>query len=102
MPDTDPVTQKLFEDVLDEVQQIHDDFTVVATHVEDYDQYGAQCQLECANGWCDWAWNLREEIWNRKQCLYDSIIVEGFLNDKGEKICIDNNTIHHWVFDFIK
>ena len=102
MSDTDPVTQKLFEDVLDKVQQIHNDFTVIARHVEDYDQYGAQCQLECANGWCDWAWKLREEIHNRKMSLYKSIIKDGFTTDKGEKICIDNMTIHHWVFNFIK
>ena len=96
------VAQKLFEDILDKVQKIYDDYVIVSSHIDDYDRDGAMIEVECANGWNGWTWNLREEIRNRKQCLYDSIIVEGFVNDKGEKICIDNDLVHGWIFDFIK
>lgn len=102
MSDIDPVTQKLFEDILDKVQDIYDEFAIISSHIEDYDRDGAMIEVECANGWNGWTWNLKEEIKNRKQSLYQSILKDGFTNNNGEKICIDNETIHHWIFDFIK
>lgn len=102
MSDIDPVTQKLFEDILDKVQKIYDEFAIISSHIEDYDRDGAMIEVECANGWNGWTWDLKEEIKNRKQYLYESIIKDGFTNDKGEKINVDKDLLHHWVFNFIK
>ena len=102
MPDTEPDTQKIFEDVLDKVQEIYDAFAIVSSHVEDYDKDGAKVEVACANGWSGWSWDLKDIIKDRKKLLYDSIVADRVVNDKGDKICLDNNTIHHWVFDFFK
>ena len=102
MPDTDTETQKLFEDVLDKVQEIYDEFAIVGSHIEDYDKDGAKVELTCANGWNGWSWDLKHVIKDRKEWLYNTIVADGVANDRGDKICLDNNTIHHWVFDFFK
>jgi hypothetical protein len=102
MPDTDPETQKLFEQVLDKVQKIYDEFAIVSSQVEDYDKYGPKVEVECANGWIGWSWDLKHLVKDRKELLCASISAEGVVNDRGDIICLDNNTIHHWVFDFFK
>lgn len=91
-----------YKNVLDKVQDIYDEFAIVSSHIEDYDREGAMIEVECANGWNGWTWDLKSEIKNRKQYLYESIIKNGFTNDKGEKINVDKDLLHNWVFNFIK
>lgn len=91
-----------YENVLDRVQKIYNEFVIVSSHIEDYDRDGALIEVECANGWNGWTWDLKEEIKNRKQSLYQSILNNGFINDNGEKINVDKDLLHSWIFDFIK
>ena len=84
--------------VLEKVQQINNDFIVIMTHCDDYDRYGAKIEVECANGWSGWSWELKHEIKAKKKELYDSIIKESVINDKGEKITDINDMVHGLIF----
>ena len=95
-----PANQKvvLEQVVLEKVQQINNDFIVIMTNVDGYDRYGAKTEVECANGWTGWSWELKHAIKAKKKELYDIIINESVINDKGEKITDINDMVNNLIF----
>lgn len=106
MPDTKSYTvsyhahhiDSLREDILNQVQQINEDFVVVSSYVADYDKDGAKEEVRCVNGWCGWSWDLDHEIKAHKQALYNNAIKYKHINVNGEKI-VGNDTISGWIFN---
>lgn len=86
------------EDVLRKVQQINNEFDIVVSHIEDYDDGGAMIEVECVNGWVGWSWEMDNKIKKRKKELYNSIIKGCFINEKGEKITDISDMVHTWIF----
>ena len=37
--------------ISDRLNKIYDDYKEVNSYVDDYDEYGAKREFECANGW---------------------------------------------------
>jgi len=88
----------LEKDVLEKVKQINNDFTIIMSHAEDYDKYGAKIEVECANGWTGWSWDLKLTIEEKKKELYDSIIKKNVINDRGKKITDITDMVHTWIY----